>query len=239
MTPTEWQHVRAIICRIWPRVAQRMTDTDWKIISERAMTLGIQPIQADHALEELRATDDKYPTPAKILTVLRRLDVRPARTAQTAVEEATGPRFRLWQMRQMLVLGEDYADSAVVRAHYTQAANRSIRLRGFLRPSWFAHAENDLIELGGWDQASAEGWTLEIGGQYPHERPAGPATELQAWYAGVESRGIPALVKALAAEHDARPQIDKAQRQTVCDELQSLPVSEIQDLAGEKTGARS
>jgi hypothetical protein len=169
MTPSDWQQVRAIICRIWPRVAGKMTDTDWKIISERCMTLNIQPIQADHALEELRATDDKYPTPAKILTVLRRLDVRPARTATAAVEESTGPRFRLWQMRQMLGLGKEYADSAVVRAWYTDAANRSIRLRGFLRPGWFGRAESDLIDIGGWDQASAEAWTLEIGGQYPHE----------------------------------------------------------------------
>lgn len=176
MTPTEWQAVRAIICRIWPRVAGKMTDTDWKIISERCMTLNVQPIQADHALEELRATDDKYPTPAKILTVLRRLDTRPARTAVAATEEATGPRFRLWQMRQLLGLGDEIAPSAVVRAWYTDAADRSVRVRGFVRPTWFANAESDLIEIGGWDQASAEAWTLEVGGQYPHEAQNGAMT---------------------------------------------------------------
>lgn len=78
-------------------------------------------------------------------------------------------RYRLAEMRRILNLGDEIAPSAVVRAWYTDAADRSVRVRGFLRPSWFAHAESDLIEIGGWDQPSAEAWALEVGGQYPHE----------------------------------------------------------------------
>ena len=171
MTPSEYQSVRGAIIRIWPRVAQRMTETDWKIIGQRCMGLNITPVQADAALEELRATDDKYPTPAKILTTLKRLDVRPARTADHAVAASIGPGARLAQYRRLNGLPEDASPSDAVKAEYIQAANRAIRLRGYLHESWFDHARNDLIELAGWGLESAEAWTVEIGGQYPHTPP--------------------------------------------------------------------
>jgi len=181
MTPSEYQTVRATIVRVWPRVAQRMTETDWKIIGQRCMTLNVSPAQAEVALEELRATDDKYPNPAKILSVLRRLNVRPARTADQAVTASTGPGARLAQMRAACHLAPETPDGEVVRAFHIASARRSIELRGYLRESWSQHAHKDLIELGHYSPEHADEWVFLVSGQCPCEPPK-ELTAKQAWY---------------------------------------------------------
>lgn len=189
MTPSEYQTVRATIIRVWPRVAQRMTETDWKIIAQKCAGLNVSPEQAEAAMEELKATDEKYPSVAKFIATIRKCEVRRVRTAETAEVESIGPGARLAQMRAVTGLSPETPDGKIVATFYAQAAERSYTLRGYLRECWSANAHRELVDLGHWGSDEADQWVFDVASRFPTDPPA-PAnrTDIQRWYSGVSTR---------------------------------------------------
>lgn len=234
MTPSEYQTVRATIIRVWPRVAQRMTETDWKIIAQKCAGLDVTPDQAEAALEELKATDEKYPSVAKFIATIRKCEVRKIRTADEAVVESIGPGARLAQMRLACGMGADAPDGEVVRAFHIAAARRSIEIRGYLRESWTKNAHKDLIEIGHYSPEEADEWVFLVAGQCPTE-PAQTLTTKQAWYFEFIKQNPKAdpdaYTRHWAKSHAAVAPRDNDQR--------ARTISQISDLADNQNGVRS
>lgn len=81
--------------------------------------------------------------------------------------------FRLWEMRKMLNMTEDTSKGEIVRAWYRDAAERSMRLRGFVPDRLWNNAHADLIELGAYSPAEADSWILKGAERYPLSPPVG------------------------------------------------------------------
>ena len=79
--------------------------------------------------------------------------------------------YRLWVMRRMLGSPDGQSPVDTVQAWYRDAAERSMRLRGFVPESLWNQARADLIELAGYLPAEADGWIYRGAERYPLAAP--------------------------------------------------------------------
>lgn len=109
--------------------------------------------------------------------------------------------FRLWQMRSMLNFSPDSSNGELVRAWYRDAAERSMRLRGYVPERLWNNAHADLILLGGYTPAEADSWIVKGAERYPLSRPDGfEPTPLQQYAAKVGlDRGMAKDINDLAS----------------------------------------
>lgn len=76
MTPSERDSMAATVRTLWPRV--KWGPGEWSVLDESAGRIQIDSDQATAAIRNLKATSDKYPTVAAVLSALRRAENKPA-----------------------------------------------------------------------------------------------------------------------------------------------------------------
>jgi hypothetical protein len=161
------EHLKAQIVQAFPG---KFGDTEIRLLTEKVKGWQIDNDAITAAVSAARF--EPSPMMDRLADVHDRLLManRQAERASAGYVPTTHEPDRLRTMRGHMH-DFDGQPLRVVCSWYRDAAERSIRLRGWLRPSWLTNATDELVSAGGATLDQAESWAGRVYAEYPYTPP--------------------------------------------------------------------